>query len=151
MTGTIVAQIVPARRKGEGIGYFSLSFILATAFGPFIGIGLMENFNHQSIFIFSLAVGIVSLLIALTIKEPKVEYNSESEENKGFKVSSYLEPKALPVSIVMFIMAIAYSGILSFVTSYATTVNVIGSGSIYFIVYAITVLVSRPFTGRLMI
>lgn len=36
-TGTIVAQIIPASRKGEGIGYYSMSTTLATAIGPFIG------------------------------------------------------------------------------------------------------------------
>ncbi|WP_349305782.1 MFS transporter [Bacillus sp. FJAT-49711] len=33
--GTIIAQILPGDRKGEGIGYYSLSTILATAIGPF--------------------------------------------------------------------------------------------------------------------
>ena len=34
-TGTIVAQIIPATRRGEGIGYYSMSATLATAIGPF--------------------------------------------------------------------------------------------------------------------
>src|SRR5690606_10504294 len=33
--GTIIAQLLPAGRRGEGIGYYSLSTILATAIGPF--------------------------------------------------------------------------------------------------------------------
>src|SRR5690606_21942931 len=33
--GTIVAQIIPMSRKGEGIGYFSMSATMATAIGPF--------------------------------------------------------------------------------------------------------------------
>lgn len=43
-TGTIIAQILPAERRGEGIGYYSLSAILATAIGPFIGILLTQLF-----------------------------------------------------------------------------------------------------------
>lgn len=35
-TGTIVAQIIPSTRRGEGIGYYSLSAIIATAIGPFL-------------------------------------------------------------------------------------------------------------------
>ena len=53
-TGTIIAQILPNARKGEGIGYYSLSAILATAIGPFIGILLLKIEN-------------VSLLCLLTI------------------------------------------------------------------------------------
>ena len=34
-TGTIIAQVIPMSRKGEGIGYFALSMTLATAIGAF--------------------------------------------------------------------------------------------------------------------
>lgn len=37
-TGTIVANIIPASRRGEGIGYYMLSSTLATAIGPFLGL-----------------------------------------------------------------------------------------------------------------
>ena len=32
-TGTIVAQVIPSSRSGEGIGYFSMSVVMATAIG----------------------------------------------------------------------------------------------------------------------
>ncbi len=44
-TGTIIAQILPPSRKGEGIGYYSLSAILATAIGPFLGMILLRFQN----------------------------------------------------------------------------------------------------------
>lgn len=37
-TATIVSDIIPWQRRGEGIGYYSLSQIMATAIGPFLGI-----------------------------------------------------------------------------------------------------------------
>lgn len=72
-TGTIVAQVVPASRKGEGISYFSLSVILSTAIGPLIGLAMINEFGYMSMFIFSLVVGAACLPIALTIKEPVVD------------------------------------------------------------------------------
>ena len=42
-TGTVVAGVVPRERYGEGIGYFTLSQILATAIGPFIGLRLIQR------------------------------------------------------------------------------------------------------------
>lgn len=44
-TGTIIAQILPQSRKGEWIGFFSLSAILSTAIGPFFGILLIKVEN----------------------------------------------------------------------------------------------------------
>jgi MFS family permease len=34
-TGTIVSSIIPAVRRGEGVGYYALSVSLAAAIGPF--------------------------------------------------------------------------------------------------------------------
>lgn len=149
-TATIVAQVVPDSRKGEGISYFSLSVVLSTAIGPLIGIALINEFGYQSMFIFSLVVGLAGLPLALTVKEPIVDYKAASPEMKGLKLSNFLEPKAMPVSIVMFVVSLAYSGTLSFIASFAEEADLVEAGSMYFFAYALAVLFSRPFTGKLM-
>lgn len=149
-TGTIVAQVVPASRKGEGISYFSLSVILSTAIGPLIGLAMINEFGYLSMFIFSLVVGAACLPFALTIKEPAVDYQVVETKNSRFSMAHYFEPNALPVSIVMFVIALAYSGTLSFIASFAMEADLEDAGSMYFFVYAMAVLFSRPFTGKLM-
>ncbi|WP_079504656.1 MFS transporter [Mesobacillus jeotgali] len=149
-TGTIVAQVVPASRKGEGISYFSLSVILSTAIGPLIGLAMINEFGYLSMFIFSLVVGAACLPLALTIKEPVVDFKGDETKSRGFSLGNYFEPNALPVSIVMFVIALAYSVILSFIASFAKEADLTEAGSMYFFVYALAVLFSRPFTGKLM-
>lgn len=149
-TGTIVAQVVPASRKGEGISYFSLSVILSTAIGPLIGLPMISQFGYESMFIFSLVVGMLCLPVALMVKEPVVDNGAEGAGSKVFSLAKYLEPNALPVSIVMFVIALAYSGTLSFIASFAKEADLTEAGSMYFFVYAMAVLFSRPFTGKLM-
>ncbi|WP_172368942.1 MFS transporter [Sporosarcina jiandibaonis] len=148
-TGTIAAHVIPSTRSGEGIGYFSLSAVLSTAVGPLIGIALINYVGYSSIFVFTLAMGIVSFVIGLPIKAPKIKYKTSSD-NKGFKLSNYFEPKAIPIAVVMLAGAFAYSGILSFIAAYAKEINLVQAGGFYFFVYAIIILISRPFTGRLM-
>lgn len=148
-TGTIVSQVIPVSRSGEGISYFSLSAVLSTAIGPLIGLALIASFGYTSIFIFSLVMGIVSLLLALPVKAPQIEYVA-SAENTGFKLSSFFESRAMPVSIAMLVMALAYSGILSFITTYAAEIDLVKAGSFYFLVYALIILISRPFTGKML-
>lgn len=149
-TGTIVAQIIPATRRGEGIGYYGLSAILATAIGPFFGIYLREHTSYQIIFLFCLVVGLFSLITAFFLKVV-VKKSSEkgSPIQKGFHISSFIEINALPISIVTFFVGLAYSGVLSFITFYAEELNLIESASFFFVVYAAAVLVSRPFAGKL--
>src|SRR5690606_22932538 len=121
-TGTIVAQVIPRTRSGEGISYYSLSMVLTTAIGPLIGIFLINFSGYTSLFIFSLAMGIICFVVSLPLRAPVIEAPS-SNESKGFKFTNYFEPRAVPISIVMFFAALAYSSILSFITSYTAEIN----------------------------
>ncbi|MBS4207043.1 MFS transporter [Bacillus sp. FJAT-50079] len=148
-TGTIVGQVIPRSRNGEGIGYFSLSAVLSTAIGPLIGIFLVQSVGYIGIFVFSAVMAIVSLLLSLPIQAPIVE-RAVISTRAGFHLSSIFEVRALPISIAMFFMAFAYSSILSFITVYVAEIDLIEAGGFYFFVYALVILLSRPFTGRLM-
>ncbi|MEH7072784.1 MFS transporter [Neobacillus drentensis] len=149
-TGTIVAQIIPASRKAEGIGYFSMSATLATAIGPFIGLYMTQHTSFQMIFAFSLVLGVISLLTAFFVDVPALELKGKPSEAKGFKLFNYIEPKALPIAVITLVVAFCYSSVLSFINFYAIEIDLVSAASFFFLVYSIAVLLSRPITGRLM-
>jgi MFS family permease len=47
-SSTIVVDLVPASRRGEGIGIYGLSFTLAMAIGPVIALAIMGEGNYQA-------------------------------------------------------------------------------------------------------
>jgi MFS family permease len=151
-TGTIIAQIIPDSRRGEGIGYFSLSTILSTAIGPFVGILLMQIFNnYMYIFLFNFVLAVCCFLFAFfigTLVDPSVPKSRSNE--KGFKFSNYIESKAVPISLVALVVGFSYSGIMSFISFYSKEINLVKAGSSFFLIYALVILLSRPFTGRIM-
>ncbi|WP_191557539.1 MFS transporter [Metabacillus idriensis] len=149
-TGTIVAQIIPASRKGEGIGYYSMSATLATAIGPFIGLYLSQHASFHTIFTFCVALGAGSLIIAFFLYVPPLDGSAKKAEVRGFKLSNFVEPRALPIAFITLAVAFCYSSVLSFINFYAMDINLVSTASFFFIVYAAAVLASRPFTGRLM-
>lgn len=150
-TGTIIAQIIPNSRKGEGIGYFSMSIVLATAVGPLIGTFLVNSIGFTSIFVFSVVMGAISLILAFFLHPPEITEPEEAAEGtKRFSINDYFEKNALPISVAMFVMAIGYSSILSFITEYASEINLAQAGGFFFLVYGVAVLFSRPVTGPLM-
>ncbi|PAK41397.1 MFS transporter [Peribacillus simplex] len=149
-TGTIVAQIIPPTRKGEGIGYYSMSATLATAIGPFIGLYMAQHTSFQVIFSFCLALGIISLFTAFFLYVPALKVTAKVTESKGFKLSNFIEPKALPISIITLLLAFCYSSVLSFISFYAIEIDLVNTASFFFVVYAVAVLLSRPFSGPLM-
>ncbi|MES9739424.1 MFS transporter [Peribacillus frigoritolerans] len=149
-TGTIVAQIIPPTRKGEGIGYYSMSATLATAIGPFIGLFMAQHTSFQIIFSFCLALGVISLITAFFLYVPALKVTAKVTESKGFKLSNFIEPKALPISIITLLLAFCYSSVLSFISFYAIEIDLVNTASFFFVVYAVAVLISRPFSGPLM-
>ncbi|GAA1383402.1 MFS transporter [Peribacillus frigoritolerans] len=149
-TGTIVAQIIPPTRKGEGIGYYSMSATLATAIGPFIGLYMAQHTSFQVIFSFCLALGVISLITAFFLYVPALKVTAKVTESKGFKLSNFIEPKALPISIITLLLAFCYSSVLSFISFYAIEIDLVNTASFFFVVYAVAVLISRPFSGPLM-
>ncbi|WP_373604854.1 MFS transporter [Fredinandcohnia onubensis] len=150
-TGTIVAQIIPPKRRGEGIGYFSMSATLATAIGPFIGLFMSQHTTYQVIFGLCLVIGVITLLTSLILSVPPIELQSnQTQEKKGFSIANYVEPKALPIAIVTFAISLCYASVLSFINFYAIEIELVTAASFFFLVYSIAILLSRPFTGRLM-
>lgn len=148
-TGTIVANLIPKERRGEGTGYYALSVTLAAAVGPFIGMFLIEHASFNVIFVLCLVLLALSFVAALFLNVPKVVLSkAELDKMKGLKLSNFFEPKVFPIAIISAFVGLGYSSILSFLTSYASEMNLVDISSFFFIVYAITVLVSRPFTGR---
>jgi MFS family permease len=151
-TGTIIAQILPPERRGEGIGYYSLSAILATAIGPFIGILLTQLFeDYRMIFAVDSVLAIICFMMYFIVKVPGAPKNAKAAAEKaGFKLSNFIEMRALPIAFVALVIGFAYSGVMSFMTFYAKELNLVTAGSYFFIVYAIVILATRPFTGKLL-
>jgi MFS family permease len=150
--GTIVAQIIPKNRRGEGIGYFSMTAILGSAIGPFIGILLTQNYNFSIIFLFNIILAFICLIMFSAMKLPVYQSSNKEQgkEAKGLKLSNFIEPRAIPVSFVALVIGFAYSGIMSFLSFYTVEIQLEEAGGYFFLVYALFVLLLRPFTGKLM-
>lgn len=148
--GTIIAIIIPKSRKGEGISYFSLSTALATALGPFIGLSLSQNAGFKTIFVFCLIVSIVNCITSLFFNNSKLNMSKPKEDKKEFKISNFIEIKALPISLIMLISSLCFSSILSYINLFAIDNHLESAASLFFIVYAIAVLFSRPLSGKLL-
>ena len=153
--GTIIAQIIPASRRGEGIGYYSLSSTVGTAIGPFLAIWMMLHLGYHAIFIFSSLIALSCVIVGLNIKVPNIQSSANKLETevsaqKPSWISQFIEVKALPIAFIMLIASICYSGVLSFISFYAKEINLVETASVFFLMYALVIMVSRPFTGPLL-
>lgn len=150
--GTIPADLVPARRRGEGIGYFGLAITLSMALGPMVGLWILGDNNFSMLFYATFGVTMASLILAYMVKYPKIAQNNKNTKQEGkstAKKGQMFEAKASHASVVVFLFGFAYTGIFAFGAVYATETGV-GHSGLFFLLLAIGVSISRPSAGRLM-
>ncbi|ADG40705.1 MULTISPECIES: MFS transporter [Leuconostoc] len=146
----IVTEFIPEKRKGEGINYYGLSTSLAAAIGPFIGLLLFHATSFRFIVILSVVLIALSMLALFAIQINNVVLTEEHrKELKSWKVSSFIEYKVLLIAFIGFLMGLSYSSVLSFLASYAETLNLVAVSSFFFVVYAGIVTLTRPMSGRI--
>ncbi|WP_053218434.1 MFS transporter [Virgibacillus senegalensis] len=144
-TGTIATDLIPPKRRGEGMGYFGLSGNLALAFGPALGLTLVGKISFTQLFLICSALGLVALVLSTQIRYKKVEQSSHKTVPVKFDI---FEKSAITPSVLLFFITVTFGGIASFLPLY-TAQKDIGGIEVYFLIYALFLMVSRTFAGRL--
>ena len=149
-TGTIAADIIPLERRGEGMGYYATSMNLAMAIGPFVGLFLSQHFDGRTIFVVTSVLSLVALAASLFLQVPKTEMPAGNQPTaKGLHLRDFFEKTTVPIGILAAICGFVYSSILTYLSAYAEEINLVEAASFFFTMYALFLLLSRPFTGRL--
>jgi MFS family permease len=144
-SSTIVVDLVPAPRRGEGIGIYGLSFTLAMAIGPVIALAIMGESNYKLMFLSAMLIALAGFLIVLLVKFPVY---IKPEGSSKISLSKVIEPRALPMALIQLIFGLTYGGLMSFITLYAKEYNV-GQAGIFFSVFAVGIAVTRLVSGRI--
>jgi MFS family permease len=157
MSGVLVARITPPQNLGLGISYFSMSTVLGLAVGPFLAIALIGVISYSSIFLICLGFGIASCGVSLAFRldsTAKKTPASAEQPNKtealkiGFRLKDYIEFKSLPAALTIMVSCVCYSSVQSFISFYAKEINQLKAAGLFFLVYALVAIVSRPFSGK---
>ena len=168
-----MTNMLPERRRAEGIGYWGLSSVGAMAVAPSAGFWI---YRHGWVWLCagSAALNLIMAGIAWHLRGEKTKatesFNREegriggslgsSEEeappvlpssllnDSAASRTSLLEWRVLIVSITLFLYSFGYGGITSFTALYADA-NHVTPKSIYLTTLAIVILLTRPMAARL--
>lgn len=140
---TIVAEIIPKERRGEGIGYFGVGETVAISIGPMVGIMLLDVYGYQRLFLGGMAILLLATLSILLVKrKAESELQSEKVRVKLFEI------RVLFPSILILFVGVAAGGIMSYMSLYALEKNFEQVGLFFFFI-AIAGFVVRFFSGSL--
>ena len=142
-----IADLAPMERRGEVIGIYATSNVIAMALFPGLGISLLNyaNGNFSSLFIVSFLTGAGACLAVVVIGDIKPHIS----KTESTKVSSVFRQRALWVcSVALFSGATVYGAVMSFLPVYAPQRGLDHFGG-FFTALAISTLTSRVLTGKL--
>lgn len=149
-TSDIVAKLLPPSRRGEGLGYFFLSITFSCAIGPLLGMTLGSAGNYTLLFLIGMMLYIVALALALIIRVPEETLTEEqAAEARSFRLSNLFQLSALPLAATVMVFYFSYSGVLSFIASYAEAVDMVEAATYFYLAVAAGTFLSRLFAGKI--
>ncbi|MEV4900198.1 MFS transporter [Citricoccus sp. NPDC055426] len=147
VVATAVQGMIPPQRRSEGTGWFGTSTTVATALGPLLAFQLTDRFGFDSLFILCTVVSGIGLVSAALVHLPAAP-RPEDGSHPGFSLLRILSRPAVPVSLVILLSGLAYSGVLAFLNGYAQEQGISPtSASLFFVVYAVVLVLSRFIVG----
>jgi MFS family permease len=142
-TAPLVADTVPVARLGEGIGVYALSMPVGMTIGPMFGLAILNGHGPNMMFLSTLGISLLALLIGFLAKTP-----SKTIARREFSLTNLFHRKALPLSLCMFFVMIAYGAITIFVGVYAAQKG-FSNVTTFFLCFAGALFFSRVFLGKL--
>ncbi|GFZ76415.1 MFS transporter [Nesterenkonia alkaliphila] len=145
-----VFDIIPRSRRGEGSGYYLLANSLPPALGPLAAIQLTAVYGYTGMFTAVSLISALSFLFACLIRTPEVKQpGTPLRERLRLGPSDVIEPRVFPIAVVAMLLGLTFASVMTFLNGYAQSLGMTDAASIYFVVYAATMLVARLFMGRI--
>jgi MFS family permease len=141
---TLIVDVIPPAKRGQGIGIYGLSMTIAMAIGPVLALIIMGKNNYQAMFFSSMLVAITGFILLLFVKYPPFE----AKNPHSFTFRNILETKTLPMALIQLFFGITYGGIVSFITLYAKEIG-IQQASPFFFILATGIFISRLWSGKI--
>lgn len=144
---TLIVDIMPPSRRGEGLGYFGMANNLAMATGPMMGLFLHDMIgSYNFIFYTALFSGVIGLACATMIKNIKKEKVIQKE---AISLDRFFLSKGVFSGISLLLLGIPYGMITTYVALYGKEIGINKGIGLFFSLMAVGLIISRLFAGKL--
>ena len=112
-TSAFIADIVPADRRGEAMGYFGLFGATGMALGPSIGLQITAAYNINVMFYCSAVIAFLSIAILLGMKETLKDKQSFKLSLLKIRKDEVLEPRVFNPSITLLLCTFSFGATIT--------------------------------------
>ena len=143
---TVVIDIMPSSRRGEGLGYYGLSNNIAMAVGPMSGLFLHDaGMSFTTIFCCSLGSCMAGFVCASLVKTPY----KPPVRREPISLDRFILLTGLPAGISLLLLSIPYGMTTNYVAMYAKQIGINATTGFFFTFMAIGMAISRIFSGKI--
>ena len=141
---TIVIDIMPSSRRGEGLGYYGLANNVAMSVGPMTGLFLHDYYSYPTIFLCALGSCTLGFVMANLVKAPK----KEPVQREPVSLDRFFLRKGLRAGLDLLMLSVPYGMTMSYMAMYAKEIGITVGTGLFFTLMAVGTAVSRIFSGR---
>ena len=143
---TVVIDIMPSSRRGEGLGYYGLSNNIAMAVGPMSGLFLHDaGMSFTTIFCCSLCSCLAGFICASLVKTPY----KPPVKREPISLDRFILLKGIPAGVSLLLLSIPYGMTTNYVAMYAREIGLHVTTGFFFTFMAAGMAISRIFSGKL--
>ena len=142
---TLVIDIMPSSRRGEGLGYFGVTGNIAMAIGPMTGLILKDMVPFDYIFILASISGAVGIIFVCLIKTKR----RQLQKSQPISFDRFFLMKGVPASIAFLFLAIPYAMTSSYIALYVSSLGLTSNSGFFFSIMAVGMILSRITSGKL--
>ena len=143
---TVVIDIMPSSRRGEGLGYYGLSNNIVMAVGPMSGLFLHDaGMSFTTIFCCSLGSCMAGFVCASLVKTPY----KPPVRREPISLDRFILLKGIPAGISLLLLSIPYGMTTNYVAMYAKQIGINATTGFFFTFMAIGMAISRIFSGKI--
>ncbi len=149
-TSAYIADVVPANRRGEAMGYFGLFGSTGMAIGPSIGPQITAAFSIDVMFYTSTAFAFLSIAILMGMKETLKERQPFKWSLLKIKKDEILEPRVFNPSITLLLCTFSFGATITLAPDMAMNLGFPeGQKGIFFTIYVVCSLLARVTAGKI--
>jgi MFS family permease len=141
---TAVFKIVPESRRGEGSGYYVLTVIAALSLTPLVAILLMDSFSFTVL----LSISALLAFAAVVLLRRALSALPPATTRREVSLRNVFEPGALVPALLCFLNSIPLCGVMAYLVLFGREQQM-DRLWVFFVGYALMILATRPFIGRL--
>ena len=143
---SLIIDIMPASRRGEGLGYFGIANNLAMAVGPMAGLMLHDVVSFDFIFYTAIATGLTGFAFAMNIKSENL---ADKRNKQPVAFDRFFLFKGINAGFSLLLMGIPYGMAVTYISLYGRQVGLTSGIGMFFSLMAVGLTFSRLFGGKM--